>query len=296
MLKESNPKDKRITLRKGEKGDEIKEKVDGKTQIHHREIIILVHGYNVSEEGAEEAYDHFQKKFNKYCSPLSELNKAIYWFFWPSDKPNKVVSTLSYPVIVGAAKECGEKFAQYLKKLNLISINNKPPRVILIGHSLGCRLLLEALKKPLKTDYKLEVFLMAPAVPVCMVKPGEELNHSISSAEKSTILYSEKDFVLRGTFPPGQALAGEGFNEAVGLKGNPSGVWDQRKRMTLYNYGHGSYWGGEESAKSIVELLGVFKPSWRKPNSQRTIGTSERGYLTERKIPERKEPKTRSRM
>ncbi len=294
MVKELNPKDKRITLRGGEKGDKIKDKVDGKTQIHYREIIILVHGYNVPEKGAETAYKDFQKEFDKYCSPLSELNKAIYWFFWPSDEPNKVASTLSYPRKVGVAKECGKKFAQYLKKLNLISINNKPPRVILIGHSLGCRLLLEALKKPLKTDYKLEVFLMAPAVPVCMVKPGEELNPSISSAEKSTILYSDKDWVLRRTFPPGQALAGEGFNEAVGLNGNPSEVWySKRITMTTYDYDHGSYWKGKESAKWIAKRLGVFKPSSRKPNPQRTIGTSYRGESMEREMPEREDPEAR---
>ncbi|MDJ0531249.1 MAG: alpha/beta hydrolase [Xenococcaceae cyanobacterium MO_207.B15] len=304
MIKESNPKDKIITLRGGEKGYKIKDKVDGKTQIHYREIIILVHGYNVSEEDAEKSYTAFQEYFEKYCCPLSELDKAIYRFFWPSDEPNKVVSALSYHKKVATAKECGEKFAQYLEKLNLISISNKPPSVILIGHSLGCRLLLEALKKPLKTDYKLKVFLMAPAVPVFMVKPGEELDHSISSAEKSTILYSEKDRVLRRTFPPGQALAGEGFNEAVGLKGNPRfGVWDEREEMS---YGHGGYWGYSndptkkekelESAKFIVEQLGVLKPSSRNPNLQRTIGTSERGDLTERKIRERKDPKARSRM
>ena len=182
-----------------------------------------------------------------------------------------------------------------MKKLNLISISNKPPRVILIGHSLGCRLLLEALKKQMKTNYRLEVFLMAAAVPVSMVKPGQELNHSISSAEKCTILYSKNDFVLRATFPPGQALAGEGFNEAVGLKGKPSGVWYKREEMP--NYKHGDYWKEKKSAEFIAQQLGFPKSSSspRKLKLQRSmIAASERGDLTERKIPEREDPKPRS--
>lgn len=47
-------------------------------------MIVLVHGYNVSEEGAEEAYTKFQDNFYKYCSPLYSLKDAIYWFFCPS--------------------------------------------------------------------------------------------------------------------------------------------------------------------------------------------------------------------
>ena len=290
MLKEYNQEDKIITIR--ENGYLIKEKVDGQTQIPYRDIIILVHGYNVSEKGAQEAYTKFQENFNKYCSQLSELNKAIYCFFWPSDKPHKLESILSYPKTVDTAKICGGKFAQYLQKLNLISISNKQSRLILIGHSLGCRLLLEALKKPMKTNYRLEVFLMAAAVPVTMVKPGQELNHSITSAEKYTIFYSEKDRVLKWTFPPGQTLAGEGLKEAVGLKGNPSvGVWYERKRMP---YDHSDYWKGEESAEWIALRLGVLKPSSRKLKLQRPTIASEIRDLRWRKIPERKDPKARS--
>ncbi|NEP87016.1 MAG: alpha/beta hydrolase [Okeania sp. SIO2C2] len=212
-------KDKIITIRKNIYA--IKEKVDGKTEIPDRDIIILVHGYNVSEEGAKEAYTKFQENFSKYSSQLSKLNKAIYCFLWPSDKPNKLDSILSYFKTVNTAKICGERFAKYLNKLNLISTSNEQPRITLIGHSLGCRLLLEALKKTVNTNLRLEVFLMAPAVPVSMVQPDKQLNSSISSTEKYSILYSKKDDVLKWTFPLGQKLAGEGFDEAVGLKGNP---------------------------------------------------------------------------
>ncbi|NEQ35413.1 MAG: alpha/beta hydrolase [Okeania sp. SIO3I5] len=266
--------DKIITIR--ENIYAIKEKVDGKTEIPYREIIILVHGYNVSEEGATVAYKKFEKNFSKYSSQLSKLNKAIYWFMWPSDK--LFLSPLFYFQAVKKAKICGERFAEYLNKLNLISTNNQPPSITLIGHSLGCRLLLEALKKTIKTNLKLEIFLMAPAVPVSIVKPDKPLNPSISSTEKYRILHSRKDGVLNKFFGIGQAMAGEGFDEAVGLKGNPNtGVWSNTKETT---YDHSDYWGGEESVEWIASQLGILKTVSRNLKLQRPTTAFEGRELT----------------
>ena len=289
MLKEHNHEDKIISIRENVYG--IKEKVEGKTKIPYNDIIILVHGYNVSEKEAQKAYTNFQENFNKYCSQLSELNQSIYWFFWPSDKPSKLESVYSYFKTVNTAKICGKKFTSYLNKLNLISTKNKRPSLILIGHSLGCRLLLEAVKNNIKTNYKLEVFLMAAAVPVTMVEPGQELHPSLSSNEKYSILYSKKDRVLRWAFPPGQKLAGEEFNEAVGLKGQPNVVWNKSKETT---YHHSDYWKGEESAEWIALRLGVLKTPSRRLKLKPLTMASEVRDLSWRKIPEREDPKVRS--
>lgn len=206
---------------------------------------------------------------------------------WPSNKP--FLSALFYSKTVKTAQICGERFAEYLNKLNLISTSNQQPRIILIGHSLGCRLLLEALKKTIKTNLRLEVFLMAPAVPVSMVRPGQPLNPSISSTEKYNILYSRKDSVLNRFFGIGQAMAGEGFNEAVGLKGNPArGVWSNSKETT---YDHSGYWKGEESAKWIAAQLGVLKTVSRNLKLQRPTTAFQAREVT--RTSESREIKTR---
>ncbi|NET24773.1 DUF726 domain-containing protein [Okeania sp. SIO1I7] len=288
MLKDNNQKskDRIITLRQDENKYAIREEVRGKTTITSSDMIILTHGYNVSEEGAEEAYKEFQKNFNKYSNQLSTLNKAIYWLIWPSNKPDQLDSKLSYFQTVSVAKNCGEKLAEYLKKLNF-SASNKQPRIILIGHSLGCRLLLEALKKTIKTNFKLEVFLMAAAVPVSMVQPGQQLNPSISSTEKYRILYSKEDWVLEHTFPIGQMLAGEGFEQAVGFKGNPKKeVWSNTKDME--NYTHSDYWKGEKSVQWILSQLGILKTSSRNLKLERPTIVSKSRTLKWRTISERK--------
>ncbi|NES70327.1 MAG: alpha/beta hydrolase, partial [Okeania sp. SIO2D1] len=172
------------------------------------------------------------------------------------------------------------------KKLNF-STSNKQPRIILIGHSLGCRLLLEALKQTIKTNFKLEVFLMAAAVPVSMVQPGQQLNPSISSTEKYRILYSKEDLVLKHTFPMGQMLAGEGFEQAVGFKGNSNvGIWSNTKDME--NYDHSDYWKGEKSVQWILSQLGILKTSSRNLKLERPTIASKSRTLKWRTISERK--------
>ncbi len=264
-MKQDNQNNRIITLRRNNYF--IADKVRGKTVINSPEIMILIHGYNVSEEEAKETYRKFEKNFNLYCNKVSTLNKVIYWFLWPSDKPNKLSSMISYYQTLKSAKICGKKFADYLNQLQLKSFNNQPPRIILIGHSLGCRLLLEALKTTKKDNKIWDIILMAAAVPVDLVKQGELLNLQKNTRENYHILYSKNDLVLRIAFPAGQRLAGEASWEAVGFKGNPNpGTWSKRKEM---NYDHSDYWPGEEAAQWITLQLGIVKTTSRKVKTDR---------------------------
>ena len=133
----------------------------------------------------------------------------IDWFLWPSDKPNKINRIFSYYKTVETAKNCGKKLANYLNPIEFNYANNKPPRIILSAHYLGCRVLLEALKETQKEHKQWEIFLMAAAVPVYLIKEGELLDLKGDNTEKYNILYSQNDLVLKIAFPPGQRLAGE---------------------------------------------------------------------------------------
>ncbi len=264
-MKPSNRKNKIITLRNNNYF--IANTVKGKNVINSPSIIILIHGYNVSQEGAQEAYTKFEKNFNFSSKKMSSLNQVIYWFLWPSDKPNKLDSIFSYYKTVETAKTCGNKLADYLNQLEFNCPNNQPPRIILIGHSLGCRVLLEALKKTKKDHKKWEIFLMAAAVPIHLIQEGTLLDLNRDNGEKYNILYSHNDLVLKVAFPPGQKLAGEGSWEAVGFKGNPNpGVWSKRKQVS---YDHSDYWKGEEAAEWIALQLGVLKTTSRRVKTDR---------------------------
>lgn len=294
-----NENDKQITLRLSPKNGEIRDEVEGITKIDSSDIIILVHGFNVSEQEAKEAYGKFKDNFRRHFhSSSSNLNKCIYWFFWPGDGRIQLgdynfKNPLSYAKQVPRSQECGTKFAEYLRQLQL---PQGPPtrRIILVGHSLGCRLLLEALQilATSPTDVTFQVFLMAAAVPVEMVESGGRLSLAVSYVKKSSVvLYSTKDSALGWVFKIGQAWpANEPTREAVGQNGNPITAWDYRKQTY---YEHNDYWKDQKTAHLIANLLKVSddKPEFVPPPLFDRIAEFARDlFAPSRDLPERDDP------
>lgn len=208
--------------------------------------IILVHGFNVRGWSAETRFDEFRGNAKKVSKKMSTNMITISWpgksFYW---------SALSL------AKNSAKVLADYLATLETLS--GSPCQLVLIGHSLGCRVILEALKR-LENDSKfcenkVDIFLMAAAVPVHFVTRNQRLYAAVRMARSRMVFYSWVDWVLAFTFPPGQAIAAsadpaEGeYPEAVGFMGAPIDVWTDRQRMW---YGHGQYW----TSKSIVQQIG----------------------------------------
>ena len=110
---------------------------------------------------------------------------------------------------------------------------------------------------------------MAAAVPEGLEQPQRDadvpaahwLFPPASSPRDRLVLHSRADDVLHYAFPPGELFAGEGLATAVGRNGGPSGVWNGGRDMTQFQYGHGSYWSGPESATQISALLGMASPN-----------------------------------
>jgi pimeloyl-ACP methyl ester carboxylesterase len=219
-------------------------------------LIILVHGFNVSRTDALGSYgqflDNLKKKFNTQTAPIAE-------FLWPGDEPNKIISTLSYPNQIKPAIDSGRALAAFLSGLQ----HSGPLVVNLVGHSLGCRVILEMLAEwtgGLQPNVFVGVVvLMAAAVVVKQVNAGGALRSAATMTLKNSVLYSEGDPVLHWTFPIGETAAGEGFfPTAVGRTGGPGATWHSPYPMSHNGvaYVHGSYWPGEESATAVAFALG----------------------------------------
>jgi pimeloyl-ACP methyl ester carboxylesterase len=219
-------------------------------------LLILVHGFNVSGTDALASYSQFlanlKTKFNTQTAAIAE-------FLWPGDEPNKIISTLSYPNQIKPAIESGQALAVFLSGLQ----HSSPLVVNLVGHSLGCRVILELLAKwtgGLPPNISVGVVvLMAAAVVVKQVDAGGALRSAASLTLKNPVLYSEGDPVLQWTFPLGETAAGEGFfPTAVGRTGGPGATWHIPYPMSHNGvaYVHGSYWPGEESATAGAFALG----------------------------------------
>jgi pimeloyl-ACP methyl ester carboxylesterase len=231
--------------------------LDGKDR-----VLLLIHGFNNNVSEALSGYDALLKNlranFVTYTGQPAE-------FFWPGDSPNKIISTLSYPNQIRPAIDSGHRLATYLSGLH--GARNGPVEVSLVGHSLGCRVILELLALwtgTLPSNIVLgPIVLMAAAVVVGHVDTGGQLRAAATLGGKTLVLHSTGDQVLHLTFPPGETAAGEGiFPTAVGRFGGPSGTWRGQTAMASAGeaYSHGSYWPGTESANEIIRALGGAAP------------------------------------
>lgn len=224
--------------------------------------VLFVHGYNNSHEEARTSYARFRWWLEKL-----NARPRVLELHWPGDSPITGLGFASYWRQTRMAVKCGQLLADFLEK---------PPqkaKFVLVGHSMGCRLILEALKtmKPRHRRRKIAgVCLMAAAVPIRMVE-NEELGPVTRDQAKWRILYSRGDGVLKGTFHIGQAAAFDSiFTRAVGYTGEPQIRWgavgkcEEMHEFWNYRenyYEHGWYWPGGQKEGELRkdELTGVGK-------------------------------------
>ncbi len=222
-----------------------------------RRVVLLVHGYNNTEQAARDSYGHFTDDLGTLgaASALADLGKV----YWPGDTSLGPLSFLSYPAEITPAKDSAAVLAAYLA--SLVGPGGSPTEIYLVGHSLGNRVILELLTRfsamPLPATVQVPGgCLMAAAVQVEMVEPGGALRSGATLWTRTLTLYSRDDRVLHWAFPIGQTAVGEGFfPTAVGRFGQPGDLWTTRQE--LCGNGHSDYWGDPRAAALVARLLGV---------------------------------------
>ncbi|WP_124706414.1 alpha/beta hydrolase [Sulfuriferula multivorans] len=250
-----------ITVRKEKVGGPLlpeAQAADG-FELRSSRLIVLIHGYNNTQEGALASYGKFLE--NSGLDKASSTGQPC-GFLWPGDKDWGLLSAFSYPFELEPAKQSAALLHTFLLKQTVPG--NWPLEVTLVCHSLGNRLGLELVDQylkagsPSKLNYSAGCF-MAAAVPVFMVDDGGALNPAARAVHRSAVLHSEDDIVLHYAFPLGQTVAGEGMlPRAIGRYGQPSaGLWSQRTDMGIYGYNHGYYWDHPESANAVRKFLGL---------------------------------------
>lgn len=234
--------------------------IDGRSQ-----ALLFVHGYNNSYDDADEAYEAFERNVFR-AGAAGQAMLPVFGFFWPGDTHLKVISTISYPAQLGPAKRSAERLFNYLRSRT--GPNGGPLEINLVGHSLGCRVVLELIKRFVaergRTAVTIgRVVLMAAAVPVSKVENPGALGGAAAAAAGSLVLFSEHDKVLGLAFPIGETFAFDAFwPTAVGRHGQPeAGLWSARlpmvKSADASGYGHSDYWRGTESAAATAATLGL---------------------------------------
>ena len=239
------------------------------TAQQQRELVVLVHGFNNDRAEAAEAYAGLRERQRALLGEayFAAFDAALGDEFWPGDAdwgPFDFADFLVYPQAVGVARDqVAAPLADYLRTRHDVQV------VHFLAHSLGCRVVLEALAElagngggpPVG-----KVCLMAAAVPVAMLCPGGRLERALARAREVLVLYSPDDLVLAAAFPPGQTLAGTGegfFPEAVGHAGSVPALV---QRQQIVDAGHGHYWGHDDkpaarqAAEAVRAFLGFGQP------------------------------------
>jgi pimeloyl-ACP methyl ester carboxylesterase len=227
-------------------------------------LVLLIHGFNVTEDEAFGTY-------RRFCSEQQQLadgdigssvsnDRAFIEVDWPGGiDAAKAVSWAGYPFAVSQAKELGPRIAADLgeaaRRLGHLSLD-------VVAHSLGCRLAIETIRALSPSITVTGVVFQAAALDVEQLESPLDrfgLRSALLNAKcRIHSLYSEGDRVLSWAFPRGQELA----LEAVGWTKAPTALghtrWDHAsilgtslRQVQIGGAGHSDYWGGGGKPKQV---------------------------------------------
>ena len=233
-----------------------------------RNVVLLVHGFNVSLCSAGKSYEAFLEKV-----PFRWKARA-FWVYWPGDDlsespglMSKARSAASYPFQLDRAEESGRVLASHVSAAAIRRMRaGKPPMCLgIVAHSLGCRLTLELVSqlKDLVANKLIRLqllVLMAAAVPKYLLLPRKRYDLSRLGSQKTIVYFSSKDDVLKWVFRAGQSTSMTSPRTAVfdrgalGREGLGDLVSDKLVNERKY-HGHGGYWTDSEIAWRVTQEL-----------------------------------------
>lgn len=188
-------------------------------------LVILVHGFNVDMASARETYEEFLRRLETQAWPAPlERYGAFFGFHWPGDHRFKPALVATFPVRIAEAQVAGQQLARLIRRCL-----RSDQEVFFIAHSLGCRVVMEALYAiaAMEADEVVGlapvrgVFLMAGAVPYQKCEGVQIFRRRDPERPRDWVIHSARDLVLRVPFPSGEWLHGEGGGEAIGRHGLP---------------------------------------------------------------------------
>lgn len=294
-----------LSVRKSPEGGGVRTQVVQCPQRTERvdDLVLLVHGFNNHACEAAERYQAFRdRQYPLAGMQAPQLERCLGDFYWPGDAEwgkADLFDFAAYPQMLQQALDSAKSLAEYLGQ------RGEFKKIHFVGHSLGCRVVLECIREMLPTGQGRigRVVLMAPAVPTAMVERGAELAAAVERAESVLVLSSFSDGVLCFSFPAGETLAGqrEGvLPQALGRDGPPSNKPGNLTGEPIDSASHGDYWGFkpicEAASQKVADLVaqtlwpGCARPeppcrevgAGRECGSPRSESAPSRGILSSR--------------
>jgi pimeloyl-ACP methyl ester carboxylesterase len=256
-------------------------------------LVILVHGFNTTEPKARDSYQKFLANLARFSAARLGAGaygeaRAFWAFYWPGDHSSHAVGIVNalgvYNERKGNADNSGRSLGELIMRLS------PEQEIVLVGHSMGCRVVLEALAYVAQMRlYRpggariSAACLMAAAVPVGACD-GEEARYRRRPGEPTElVLYSGNDWVLRPGYATAEWLYDSSEGPAVGATGQPEGRWLDRTAGANppvdTNLGHRHYWKSGTSARLVSGFLAGRPPS----TTEGRVGPEQRAREQQRR-------------
>lgn len=201
-------------------------------RIAGREVVFATHGFNVSRTAGVHSLARLERDINL---PPAFVFVGV---LWPGDWWIPVVN---YPSEAGDAVRCGRLLAR-LVNTTLSGASD----VSFVSHSLGARLVLEAVKH-LERPAREVCVLAAAADDNCLTTP--EYDAARRNAKRVSVLASRGDLVLRAAYPIGDFFSDIFYadddsptRKGLGYHGpKPLAEHVLHAQIPGHDYGHGDY-------------------------------------------------------
>jgi len=198
-----------------------------------KNVLFAVHGFNVSYEDGARSLGQLEAQLDLTATDI------YLGVLWPGDYWLPVVN---YPFEGGVAMDCGRRLADFCGRLLA-----RAQSISLISHSLGARVVLEAVKN-LGRRARVVCLTAAAINQDCL---QTEYAAAAANADSISILASHEDWVLKIAFQAGDPIADAlhddhaFFEKALGYDGPPlpapPPIQSPWQIPDVADYGHGDY-------------------------------------------------------
>lgn len=214
-------------------------------------ITFLVHGFNVTRRKGINSLRRLADRLHFASS------SAIVSVLWPGDS---WLWAVSYPVEGKTADDTADRLSSYLKDI----VQLRPDAEIsVVSHSLGARVAMRAVDSLLGMGYPVrQICLMAAAIDSDSLAHRDEYRRAASGVDRVGVLASDRDRILRWTYPAGDLLQSFIFlrdrpSSALGLRGPRDHRLDKIPATVYHEQidsarraGHGDYVPGKPPNKN----------------------------------------------
>jgi esterase/lipase superfamily enzyme len=236
-------------------------------QLKDQKILLVVHGFNNSAKDAMQTYrtvaDHIAALRDAEGNALYDL---VVGYLWPGYE-NK----LEYY----SAKEHAIKLKEKMKD-HLVFLASQAAKVDVIAHSMGNRLMFEALNFPPEKNAKKIVqnlYSFAAAIDNETIEKKHKFFHSSENCENVLIFHSKQDEVLEFLYCLAEWDRALGFEGVENLKKLPSNV--QLIDCTAFVLGHSQYFSASNVYSYIRSELLKQAPSAKSMPNLKILANGE---------------------